>query len=216
MRKSLFFLIFGFALIAVSCGEKVYRASIETEMGEIVIELSNETPLHRDNFIKLVKQGYYDGLLFHRVIQDFMIQGGDPDSRNAPSGQRLGAGGPNYTIPAEIGQLHYRGTLAAARLGGSSNPQKASSGSQFYIVHGKKSLTETDLARASQFHKYNYTPEEKSMYLETGGYPSLDNNYTVFGRVVKGMEVVDQIATVSTAPDNRPMKDITMNIRMVR
>ena len=150
---------------------------MKTTMGNLKIKLYNETPLHRDNFIKLVNEKFYDGLLFHRVIKDFMIQGGDPDSKNAPAGKRLGMGGPGYTIPAEIlPQLkHKKGSLAAAR---DNNPERRSSGSQFYIVHNNN------------------------------GTPHLDGAYTVFGEVIEGMDVIDKIATVKTAPGDRPMEDV--------
>ena len=215
MKKVLFLMIV-LAVFATSCGEKLTKAKIETEYGDIVVELFNTTPGHRDNFVKLVKEGFYEDLLFHRVINDFMIQGGDPASKDADINTRLGGGGPGYTIPNEIKHLHYRGTLAAARRGGPSNPEKESSGSQFYIVHGKRNLTEADLNQASAYHKMVYLPEEKEKYLEEGGYPSLDNNYTVFGRVIEGMDVVDKIATVQTNPADRPLEDVKMLIRIIK
>jgi peptidyl-prolyl cis-trans isomerase B (cyclophilin B) len=212
--------LFGTMLIAFftisSCGEKVYKAKIETDFGNIVVELFNDTPQHRDNFIKLVKEDFYNDLLFHRVIRDFMIQGGDPQSKGAGQDVRLGAGGPGYRIPNEIRHLHFRGALAAARMGGPSNPMKESSGSQFYIVQGKRELTESDLNQAAQFHGRTYTAEERASYLREGGYPSLDNSYTVFGRVIEGMEVVDKIAAVQTNTMDRPLEDVWMKIRIVR
>jgi cyclophilin family peptidyl-prolyl cis-trans isomerase len=149
--------------------------------------LYNETPKHRDNFVKLVKAGYYDGLLFHRVISGFMIQGGDPDSKNAKPGQPLGMGGPGYTVPAEFvpSLKHNRGALAAARTGGPSNPQKASSGSQFYIVH----------------------PENGAHFL--------DNEYTVYGQITDGLTVIDKIAAVEKGSSDRPVKDVKMTIKIV-
>jgi cyclophilin family peptidyl-prolyl cis-trans isomerase len=153
---------------------------IETSMGNITIALYNETPLHRDNFVKLVNDKFYDGVLFHRIIQQFMIQAGDPDSKKATKGQRLGSGGPGYTIPAEIlpQYSNKRGAVAAARLGGPQNPQRASSGSQFYIVD------------------------------KHGGATHLDGDYTVFGEVVKGMDVVDLIAAQPKDQGDRPIEDI--------
>jgi len=153
------------------------KVKIETSKGVMTVILYDDTPLHRDNFIKLVEKGYYNDLLFHRVIKDFMIQGGDPDSKNAPAGQQLGMGGPGYTIPAEIlpKYKHKKGALAAART---NNPEKASSGSQFYIVHNNN------------------------------GTPHLDGQYTVFGEVIDGFEVIDAIANVKTAPGDRPIEDV--------
>ena len=215
-KPSLFVFIFMTVLLFASCGEKVYKVRIETEFGNIDLELFNSTPQHRDNFVKLVKEGYYDDLLFHRVIRDFMIQGGDPDSRNAPPDQRLGGGGPGYLVPAEIGARHFRGALAAARRGGPSNPEKASSGSQFYIVQGKQHLTREELAQASSFLGISYRDEEIQQYLDQGGYPSLDKDYTVFGKVVSGMEVVDKIAEAGVNAVDRPLEDIKMKIRLIR
>lgn len=183
---------------------------LQTTMGDIVVRLSDSTPLHRDNFLKLVKVGYYDSVLFHRVIKDFMIQGGDPDSKNAPSGQPLGNGGPAYTIPAEFRQtlFHKKGVIAAAR---DNNPEKASSGSQFYIVQGKK-FTEADLENMENNRLKRKIPtEQREVYKTLGGTPHLDQNYTVFGEVVKGLEVVDKIASVETskaADRDRPLQDV--------
>jgi cyclophilin family peptidyl-prolyl cis-trans isomerase len=160
---------------------------IHTDYGDMVGVLYNETPLHRDNFVKLVKAGYYNGTLFHRVILGFMIQGGDPDSKNAKPGQALGMGGPGYTVPAEINPslLHKRGALAAARVGGPSNPQKASSGSQFYIVEPEK------------------------------GTHFLDNDYTVFGEITKGFDVITKIASVPKDKADRPVTDVKMTITIL-
>ncbi|HMT72832.1 MAG TPA: peptidylprolyl isomerase [Chitinophagaceae bacterium] len=183
---------------------------LQTTMGDIVVRLSDSTPLHRDNFLKLVKIGYFDSVLFHRVIKDFMIQGGDPDSKNAPAGQPLGNGGPAYTIPAEFRQslFHKKGVIAAAR---DNNPQKASSGSQFYIVQGKK-FTEADLENLENNRLKRKIPaDQKEVYKTLGGTPHLDQNYTVFGEVVKGLEVVDNIAAVETskaADRDRPLQDV--------
>ncbi|MFN0276426.1 MAG: peptidylprolyl isomerase [Chitinophagales bacterium] len=189
---------------------------ISTSFGDMTIKLYDETPQHRDNFIKLAKQGYYNDLLFHRVIKDFMIQGGDPDSKDAPAGKRLGSGGPGYTIPAEFRSslYHKKGALAAARQGDQMNPTKASSGSQFYIVQGKKS-TDAELNQISQSYGIMFTEEQKKIYKEIGGTPFLDNNYTVFGEVVDGLEVIDKIAAVQKAPGDRPMQDIKMTVTVV-
>ena len=183
---------------------------LQTTMGDIVVRLSDSTPLHRDNFLKLVKVGYFDSVLFHRVIKDFMIQGGDPDSKNAPSGQPLGNGGPAYTIPAEFRQtlFHKKGVIAAAR---DNNPEKASSGSQFYIVQGKK-FTEADLENMEYNRLKRKIPTaQREVYKTLGGTPHLDQNYTVFGEVVKGLEVVDKIASVETSKAvdrDRPLQDV--------
>ena len=234
---------------------------IETTKGDIKIKLYDETPEHRDNFLKLAEDGFLDSLLFHRVINEFMIQGGDPDSKNAEPGQRLGNGGPEYTIPAEINfptLYHKRGALAAARTGDNVNPERRSSGSQFYIVQGK-TFSDEDLAKVEArvkdmgkqgiFYKLleNYRdtlgslqqsgnqeammalqteimekvdaeaanlpnfeiPEEvKEVYRTVGGAPHLDSNYTVFGEVVEGLEIVDEIAAVKCDQNDRPLEDV--------
>lgn len=183
---------------------------LQTSMGNIVIRLSDSTPLHRDNFLKLVKTGFYDSVLFHRVIKDFMIQGGDPDSKNAAGGVPLGNGGPEYRIPAEFRQtlFHKKGVLAAAR---DNNPEKASSSCQFYIVQGKK-FTDAGLDSAETYRLKRKIPtEQREVYKTTGGTPHLDQNYTVFGEVVNGIEVVDKIAAVETskaADRDRPLQDV--------
>ena len=191
--------------------EKVYQAVISTEYGDMTIELYNSTPLHRDNFIKLVNEGFYNDLLFHRVIESFMIQGGDPQSKDASPSAMLGSGGPGYTIPAEIGAPHIRGAIAAART---PNKKKESSGSQFYIVTGKplhpEEIMQTELSK-----KIKYNDVQKQLYLEKGGYPSLDMEYTVFGEVLSGMEVVDKISRVEKDNRDRPVKDVKMTIKMI-
>ena len=183
--------------------------SLETTMGTIIIRLSDSTPLHRDNFIKLVKSGYYDGVLFHRVIKDFMIQSGDPQSITAEPGKPLGNGGPEYRIPAEFRQtlFHRKGVIAAAR---DNNPEKASSGSQFYIVQGKK-FSDTGLDSAEIRSQHKIPDDHREVYRTIGGTPHLDQNYTVFGEVVKGIEVVDSIAVVPTSKGvdrDRPLTDV--------
>lgn len=184
-----------------------------TTEGTIILRLSDSTPLHRDNFLRLVKTHYYDSVLFHRVIQRFMIQSGDPDSKRALAGKPLGEGGPSYTIPAEFNAalFHRKGVLAAAREGDDVNPKKASSGSQFYIVQGKQftdgGLDTVEIKRL----KRKIPPAQREVYKTEGGAPHLDMNYTIFGEVVQGLDVVDKIAAgpTSKGPDNdRPLKDV--------
>ena len=186
---------------------------IETEYGDIRIALFDDTPGHRDNFKKLIRADFYDGLLFHRVVPDFMSQGGDPNSRDAGHDDVLGMGGPGYTLEPEIKHRHFRGAVAAARRGDNVNPEKESSGSQFYIVQGR-TLAEPLLRQIEQQFGITYAPEEVQRYLAEGGAPFLDNGYTVFGQVVEGMEVVDRIAQQPTGPNKRPLKDIPMKIRL--
>ena len=184
---------------------------LQTSMGDMTIRLSDSTPLHRDNFLKLVKSGYYDGILFHRVIKDFMIQAGDPNSRNAAAGQPLGNGGPVYRIPAEFvsSLFHKKGVIAAAR---DNNPEKASSGSQFYIVQGKKfNDAELDNLEQMRLGGRKIPLLQREVYKTIGGTPHLDGSYTVFGEVIKGQEVIDKIAGVPTSKGidrDRPLNDV--------
>jgi cyclophilin family peptidyl-prolyl cis-trans isomerase len=230
---------------------------IETSLGNIKVKLYNETPQHRDNFVKLVNEGFYDGLIFHRVIKDFMVQGGDPQSRNPQPGRQYGSGGPDYTVPAEFNTafIHKKGALSAARTGDQVNPEKRSSGSQFYIVQGKK-ISDTELnqmevnvsqqplqamfnkivaekaqtltaqgkevnydeltnearqqvmAKWETMEKFKYTPEQREAYKTVGGTPFLDGGYTVFGETIEGLDVIDKIAAVETAPGDRPVQDV--------
>ncbi len=237
-------------------------------MGDMIIRLYDETPLHRDNFIKLAKSGYFNGTLFHRVIKDFMIQGGDPDSKNAPKGKMLGTGGPDYTIPAEFvyPQLfHKRGALSAARMGDDVNPKKESSGSQFYIVWGQtykpaqlkqmerqmqmqqeqnvfneltkehhdeimtlrrnrdrtglqalqEKLAEETKKKCEDTGKVSFTEEQVKAYTTIGGTPFLDNEYTVFGEVEEGLDIIDKIQNTDTTRDDRPKDDISMTIEVM-
>jgi peptidyl-prolyl cis-trans isomerase B (cyclophilin B) len=190
------------------------RVKITTDLGEIVVKLYNKTPLHRDNFIKLVGDHFYDSLLFHRVINGFMVQGGDPNSKTAPSGSMLGMGDVGYTIPAEFDSTlyHKRGALCAART---ENPEKASSGCQFYIVHGRK-ISDGELDNIQMQRGFTYSPAQRMTYKMNGGTPMLDKNYTVFGEVESGMEVVDKIATVAKDGNNRPITDIRMMMELVK
>lgn len=185
------------------------KVLLKTSMGDIVIALYDETPLHKENFIKLVNDKYYDGVLFHRIIQNFMIQTGDPESKAAKPGQMLGNGGPGYTIPAEFvpGLYHKRGAVAAARMGDNVNPKKESSGSQFYIVDGRVFST-NDLNRVIQMTGKTYSMDQIKDYTSIGGAPHLDGDYTVFGEVVSGMEIVDKIAAQQKDGRDRPIEDI--------
>lgn len=190
---------------------------IKTTEGDMIARLFDETPKHRDNFIKLANEGYYDGLLFHRVIDGFMVQGGDPKSKAATKGASYGSGGPGYTVEAEFreGLAHVKGALAAARLGGPTNPDKESSGSQYYIVHGKE-VTEADIKRFESRNGITYPPSVKKQYLELGGTPFLDQNYTVFGIVIEGLEVIDKITSKETGKSDRPVEDIKMEISVIK
>ena len=200
------------AFILASCGDGNRYALIETEYGNMKVMLYNTTPKHRDNFVKLAKEGYYDDLLFHRIIPNFMIQGGDPDSRNAAPGAMLGMGGPGYQIDAEIGSPHLKGALAAAR---DQNPEKRSSGSQFYIVQGQR-VDDNVLNGLEQQKGIRYSPEQRQLYREIGGAPFLDGDYTVFGEVVEGLDVLDKIAAVPTAPGDRPLQDVKMKVKLIK
>ena len=240
---------------------------IKTTLGDITVRLYDETPLHRDNFLKLAREGYYDGTLFHRVIKNFMIQGGDPTSRGAAPSAHLGAGGPDYTIPAEFNPalIHKKGALAAARQGDEVNPEKRSSGSQFYIVTGevysagKLTQLEKQLAQqqlqsifdnlvvenrsrildcrkrrdqagimaiqeelqkrtyeiAKEQGAPKYSDAQREAYTTLGGTPFLDQNYTVFGEVIEGLDVVDKIQQVATRPGDRPVEDVSMTVVVV-
>ncbi len=190
---------------------------ITTDFGIMMAELYDATPQHRDNFLKLAEEGYYNGLLFHRVIDGFMIQGGDPNSRNAAPGAPLGMGGPGYMVPAEFvdSLIHLKGAIAAARTGDNVNPEKKSSGSQFYIVQGSP----VDMSTLSMLERRKgipYTEEQKRAYLERGGTPFLDHDYTVFGHLVSGFDVLDKIAKVEKDARDRPKTDVKMSIKVIR
>ena len=191
---------------------------IKTSYGECIIRLYNETPKHRDNFIKLVKQGFYNGTLFHRVIQNFMIQGGDPDSKDpkkATPGAELGNGDVGYTVPAEFRDslFHKRGVLAAAR---DDNPQKASSGCQFYIVEGKRFTPgKLDTLEQTRLKGRKIPQWQRDYYTSVGGVPHLDQNYTVYGEVVSGIDMVDRIAAVKKDSRDRPVEDVPMTVELL-
>jgi len=200
----------------VTHADKRKDVQLQTSMGNITVRLSDLTPLHRDNFIKLVKSRYYDGILFHRVINKFMIQAGDPDSRNAAPGKPLGEGGPNYTIPAEFRPelFHKKGVIAAAREGDDVNPQKASSASQFYLTQGRVFTTaQLDSLEIKRLKGRKIPANYRQVYTTLGGVPHLDQAYTVFGEVINGLNVIDSIAAVPTskgADKDRPLKDVTI------
>ncbi len=208
-------------LFCISCGNaqnnKRTKVEIKTTEGTIVVELYNETPVHRDNFIKLVKEKKYDNTLFHRCIRSFMIQGGDPTTRDAKPGERVGTGDIGYTLPAEIKNqfVHLKGALCAARQGDHINPEKRSSGCQFYIVQGQpQSPEQMERLNAGRLHKY--TPEQIEAYTTIGGTPHLDGDYTVFGQVVSGLDVVEKISLMSTDQADRPLQDVRMSMRIVK
>ncbi len=194
---------------------------VRTTAGTMVVALYNETSVHRDNFLKLVRERAYDSLLFHRVIPGFMVQGGDPESRLATPGAPLGSGGPGYTLPAEVvpGLIHRRGALAAARQSDEVNPDRRSSGSQFYIVHGRTYASDELDQVAARNARYgapvNYTEEQRRAYATEGGAPHLDGSYTVFGEVVEGFEVLDAIANAPCDGRDRPLADIRAFMRLL-
>ncbi len=203
---------------AFAKGPKNQYVRIKTSYGECIIRLCNETPQHRDNFIKLVKQGFYNGTLFHRVIQNFMIQGGDPDSKDpqkAKPGAQLGNGDLGYTIPAEFRDslFHKRGVLAAAR---DDNPAKASSGCQFYIVEGKRMTDgKMDTLETTRLKGYKIPAWQRDYYKSVGGTPQLDHNYTVYGEVVSGIDMVDRIAAIKKDDNDRPLEDVPMTMELL-
>lgn len=204
-------------LMLAGCQQKETYVVMETTMGTIELKLYDETPLHRDNFVKLVKENAFDSLLFHRVIQDFMIQGGDPDSKHAAPGVLLGEGDRPYTLPAEFrleqGIYHRRGVIASAREGDDVNPEQRSSAMQFYIVWGKI-FDDEGLDKVQERldqrtgGRVRLTPEMREVYKTVGGTPHLDGQYTVWGEVVDGLDVVDAIQRVPTDANDRPLEDV--------
>jgi cyclophilin family peptidyl-prolyl cis-trans isomerase len=181
-----------------------------TTKGTLVIRLSDSTPLHRNNFLKLVNQHFYDGILFHRVMSQFMVQAGDPKSKTARPGEALGQGGPGYTVPAEMRPylFHKKGALAAARTPDEINPTRESNGSQFYLVHGRIYSEEELSSVETRLNGYKIPEAHREVYKTLGGTPSLDQKYTVFGEVIKGISVIDSIAAVPTGERNRPVEDV--------
>ncbi|WP_205940990.1 peptidylprolyl isomerase [Pedobacter yonginense] len=215
MKKLLFIICTISMFSAFAAKPKNQYVSIKTEFGTCIVKLYNETPLHRDNFLKLAKQGFYNGTLFHRVIKDFMIQGGDPDSKNAKPDSLLGSGGLKYTIPAEFRDslFHKKGVLAAAR---DNNPEKASSSCQFYLVQGKVFTDEQLNSLEEKRLKFKIPEWQREVYKTLGGTPHLDRNYTVYGEIVQGLDVVDRIAVLPTDKNNRPKQDVKMEVTILK
>ncbi len=187
---------------------------IHTDYGDMKVKLYNATPKHRDNFLKLVSSHFYDSLLFHRVIRNFMIQGGDPESKLAPSGKMLGSGDIGYTLPAEFVDtiFHKKGALCAART---ENPTKASSGCQFYLVQGQP-INQQQIGMMEMQRGVKLNEKQKELYTTIGGTPHLDRNYTVFGEIIEGLDVLDKISAVQTAPGDRPMQDVRMYMTVIK
>ena len=217
------FLIFAQQEVKIKKKDRKKDIEMVTSHGTMILRLSDSTPLHRDNFLRLVKSGYYNNVLFHRVIKNFMIQAGDPGSRGAKSGIPLGNGGPGYTVPAEFRPtlFHKKGALAAARMGDDVNPGKASSGSQFYIVQGKV-FTDVglDTLESTRLKGYKLPLAHREVYKTLGGTPHLDQNYTVFGELISGTEVLDAIASTETskATDrDRPLTDVKiLDVKLIK
>jgi len=214
--KHILTLLLALSLTSVFAARPKHQyVKIKTDQGECIIMLYNETPLHRDNLIKLVRSGFYNGTLFHRVISAFMIQGGDPDSKNAAPKIELGNGDVGYTIPAEFRDslFHKKGVLGAAR---DDNPKMASSGCQFYIVQGKK-FTDAQLDTLEKKRMHFKIPQwQRDIYKNIGGSPHLDRKYTVYGEVVRGLPLVDSVAIVKTDANNRPLADIKMTVTLLK
>ena len=215
MKNLFLFCLLFWSIGSFAAKPKHRYVRISTDKGACIVMLYNQTPLHRDNFLKLTKEKFYNGTLFHRVIQNFMIQGGDPDSRNAAAGAALGEGDVGYQIPAELRDslFHKKGVLAAAR---DNNPEKASSGCQFYIVQGKQYTDEQLDGIETKRLKFKLPEAHRAVYKTLGGSPHLDRNYTAFGEVVKGLELVDSIATVKTDEKDRPVTDQKMEISILK
>ena len=206
--KNFLFTFYFLTLMMISCQSNAQTYTIETTLGDIQIKLYDETPLHKENFEKLVAEQFYDGVLFHRIIAGFMIQTGNPATKATTDGNTPGVD-LNYTVPAEFvsGYFHKKGALAAARTGDAVNPEKRSSSSQFYIVQGR-TFTDAELDQIEEQLQVEFSELQRGIYKTIGGTPFLDQNYTVFGEVVKGMEIVDAIASVPTGPGDFPVEDI--------
>ncbi len=207
MNKQIFFGLVSIFLATICVSQT--RVELFTNKGKIVVQLYEETPIHRDNFIKLVNKNFYDSLMFHRVIKDFMIQVGDPNAKVTSNNSNFGGGGPGYTLEAELAPnfIHKKGVLAAARLGDDLNPTRRSSGSQFYIVQGR-TYPRKYMERFEEKRGKNYSEEELKAYETIGGAPHLDGQYTVFGEVIEGMNIVETIAEMPTSPADRPLENV--------
>ena len=225
--KNLFYLLIIFLFASCSVFKKTNKQSIaanephfvkiDTDSGTMVVKLSNKTPQTTANFLKLVNEHFYDGLLFHRVVKGFMIQGGDPDSKDAAHGKVLGEGRLKYTIPAEIDTslFHQKGAIAMARESDDVNPKKESSATQFYIVEGR-TFTNNEMDKIEEKFKILIPESHRAIYRSVGGAPFLDMNYTVFGQVVDGLDVIDKIAHAAKDEHNRPLQDIHMKISIMK
>ena len=209
--------VFALSFSFLAHSQERVKVKISTKYGDMVAELYDETPIHRDNFIKLVKEGFYDGTLFHRVIPGFMIQGGDPASKDDTPNTKIGSGGPGYTLPAEFNPqfFHKKGVLAAARMGDAVNPNKESSGSQFYIVEGQVYDNNTIDLFAKRMG-VELSLAQKKAYTTVGGTPHLDADYTVFGELVEGLEIISKISNVTRDKNNLPTDKVIMNISIVK
>lgn len=229
MRRTIFTILAILSAI-IACGQDAdqdvtkgtVRVRINTTMGDIVVRLYDATPIHRDNFVKLVREGYYDGTLFHRVIKNFMIQGGNPNSKGVTADMPIGGGSPDYTLEPEFraGLYHKRGALAAAREGDKTNPERRSSGSQFYIVWGRTFSQRqmeylTDKMKAERPEPGGWTEMQQNIYATVGGSPHLDGQYTVFGEVEEGLDVVEKIQNMPTGPGDRPLENIEMKMTII-
>ena len=206
-----------FLVFSTSFAKDGPKVEIHTKYGKMVLVLYDETPIHRDNFLKLVDDGFYNGTLFHRVIPNFMIQGGDPNSKNENLEQRLGNGGPGYTLPAEFNPnlIHKKGALAAARMPDGVNPKKESSGSQFYIVEGEV-FNDEKLTMVEKRIGNRLSDLQRKVYKTVGGTPHLDGEYTVFGEVVEGLDVISKISAVKRLRNDLPAEKIIMSIRILK
>lgn len=207
MKKAIVIIMISMFFGSMSYSQNETMFKIHTDYGDITCMLYNDTPEHRDNFIKLIKEGWFNTSTFHRVIKDFMIQGGGHEDGTVDVG---------YTIPAEFtpDHIHKKGALSAARQGDAVNPQKRSSGSQFYLVQGK-TYTDQELANLEMRKNCEWTAEQKNLYKTIGGTPFLDYDYTVFGEVIDGLDVIDKIAAVQTGYRDKPVKDVTMTVEIV-
>ncbi len=216
MKKLIFSVLLLLAISAQAAKPKHQFVRIKTEKGECVVILYNQTPKHRDNFVKITKDGNLTGTLFHRVIQGFMIQGGDPDSKTAKPGQALGDGDLGYTVPAEFRDslFHKKGVIAAAR---DNNPEKSSSACQFYLAQGKVFTDEQlNTLEETRLKGRKIPTWQREVYKTLGGIPHLDQNYTVFGEVIQGVEMIDAIAAVKTGPADRPVEDVRMEVNLLK